>query len=130
MSAIVEKVKALTLPKGDYVVIGSGLLDALGLRSSRDLDLAVSHTLYNQLLKSGTYQEVERHGVKYLEAGDVEIWQQWMADYPFERLLQTAYEHEGVVFAHPDVIIDHKTQRGLPKDKEDIRLLKEYFNYE
>jgi hypothetical protein len=39
---IFEKVKELNLPFGKYVVVSSGVLDALGIRSASDVDIAVT----------------------------------------------------------------------------------------
>lgn len=126
MSSLVDRVKSLQLPKGQYVVIGSGLLDALGLRKAGDLDLAVSDTLFEQFHASGEYTLEEKYGAEVLTSDDIEIWKQWQKDLPFSELIKNAVEVDGVAFVHPDVIIQRKSERGLAKDIEDIRLLKEH----
>lgn len=127
MSRLTKKVKQLALPSGEYVVIGSGLLDALGLRESRDLDLVVSDDLYQKLRASGAYTIEEKYDGEVLIAGDIEVWTGWKSDANFKVLIQSAYEVEGIAFANPDIIIKRKTERGSEKDLNDIRLLKEYF---
>ena len=127
MSSLTEKVKQLALPDGEYVVIGSGLLDALGLRESHDLDLVVSDNLYQKLRASGVYSIEEKYNEEVLVADDIEVWSNWKSDADFDVLIQSAYKVEGVTFAHPDIIIKRKTERGSEKDLNDIRLLKEYF---
>lgn len=39
---IFENVKKFNFPIGEYVVVGSGLLAALGLREASDVDVAVT----------------------------------------------------------------------------------------
>jgi hypothetical protein len=126
MSKLIEKARALNLPKGEYVIIGSGLLDAWGLRTSHDLDLVVSPRQFETLRASGAYRIEEKHGDEVLLADDIEIWRDWKADATFAVLNESAIEVEGEKFAHPDIIIKRKTERGSEKDLEDIRLLKEY----
>ena len=126
MTSIIEKVKALGLPVGEYVVIGSGLLDAWGLRQSRDIDFVVSDPLFEELRSSGKYSVEEKNDGEVLVSGDVEIWTGWKSDAGFDTLSQSAVKVDGVRFAHPDIIIKRKTERGSEKDLNDIRLLKEY----
>lgn len=135
MSKSIALVKQLTLPESEYVVIGSGLLDALGLRESRDLDLAVSEGLFEVLSSTGAYELETKDDAPVLignteETRTIEVWKQWHKDLPFEKLIQKTVIVDGVVFAHPAIIIDRKTRRNQLKDSTDIRLLKEYFNYE
>jgi hypothetical protein len=127
MSTLLKKVKALGLPKGEYVVIGSGLLDALGLRESHDIDIVASDRLFQTLRTSGTYRIEEKHNDEVLLADDIEIWRDWKADADFDVLISSAVEVDGEKFANPNIIIKRKTERASPKDLEDIRLLKEHF---
>ena len=43
---IIEKAKKLNFPAGEYVIVGSGTLDALGIRQANDLDVAVLPELH------------------------------------------------------------------------------------
>jgi len=65
---IFKKLKELNLPEGKYVVIGSGLLAALGLREANDLDLLVSADLLAGLIKSGRY--IKKDGGNNLSSED------------------------------------------------------------
>ena len=59
---IIERVKKLRLPFGQYVVIGSGTLDALGIRRAVDIDIAVLSELHAALRATGEWEEYERYG--------------------------------------------------------------------
>jgi len=126
--SIIERVKRLECPLDQCVVIGSGLLDALGLRSSGDIDLVVSRELFEKLRLSGEYQLSVRHDQRMLERDDVEIWQTWgnRDELSFEVLYQEGVSVDGVRFSHPSVIIGFKKNRGMEKDSKDVALLEEY----
>ena len=49
---IFKKLKELNFPQGEYVVVG-GAVTAHGIRESKDLDILVTPTLYQQLQKQG-----------------------------------------------------------------------------
>lgn len=51
--SILDKVKALNLPLGEYVVAGAGILEALNIRETNDIDLAVTKDLHRRLRESG-----------------------------------------------------------------------------
>ena len=54
---IVERIKKLNLPVGHYVVVGSGVMDALGMRPAHDIDIAVTPELFKTLRTSGVWEE-------------------------------------------------------------------------
>ena len=135
MGSVVQRVKELQLPENEYVVIGSGLLDALNLREAHDLDLAVSDQLFDAFAASGNFNKLERYGAEVLEGStevtkDIEVWKQWQDDLPFEVLSSKTVIVDGVAFAHPETIIGRKELRSLEKDLRDIKLLKEHYHYE
>jgi len=88
--------------------------------------LVVSDNLYQKLRASGVYSIEEKYNEEVLVADDIEVWSNWKSDADFDVLIQSAYKVEDVTFAHPDIIIKRKTERGSEKDLNDIRLLKEY----
>lgn len=126
--AIVDRVKALGLPLDQIVVIGSGVMDALGLRTSHDIDLAVSGALYLQLRQSGLYTESRKHDEYVLERDDVEIWQDWGADLPYQALCESGVVIDRVRFCHPSIVLRQKQARLQRKDLADIILLQSYLD--
>lgn len=128
MGTLLQRVKTLNLPPDDYVVIGSGLLDALNLRESGDIDLVVGERLFIELQQSGKYRTEIRHEQPMLTNDDVEVWGDWKADAPFAVLRDSAVVIEGVAFANPEIIIKRKSERASLKDLRDIQLLEEYFH--
>ena len=75
---IVKSVRAFDLPKGEYAVFGSGLMDVYGLRNSKDIDLIVTKKLFEQM-KNNPFWQPKR----YLDGGvglmrdDVEVFYQY-----------------------------------------------------
>lgn len=128
MSFVLEQVKALSLPYEEIVVIGSGILDALELRTANDVDIVVSPALFDKLKNSGTYKVEERYGSEMLADGNLEIWQDWKNDATFAVLKASAYEVDGVAFASPEIFFKRKNERGLPKDIADVALLEGYLH--
>ena len=70
---IIERVKKLDLPSGKYVVIGSGILEALGIRPAKDVDISVTMDLYQTLRSTGEWTEEERYDKIFLGKDGIEI---------------------------------------------------------
>jgi len=126
---IIEKVKKLNLPIGQYVVIGSGILDALGIRSANDIDLTVLPELHENLRSTGLWKEENRYGKIFLIQEGIEINPDisWDA-YPVstEEVIKTAHVIDGVPFMNLDELIRFKTALGREKDFEDIERILDY----
>lgn len=130
--AIIERVRMLQLPPEEFVVIGSGVLDALDLRESDDIDLAVSDTLFDQLKRHG-WQSEYKEGEEYLVDGHAEAWHGWSGGpphYSFDELYADSLVVDGIHFANPRFVIGWKRQRSAPKDLTDIHLLEGYLAHE
>ena len=42
---IIKIIKDAKLPDGEYIVVGSGIMNALGIRDAEDIDLVISANL-------------------------------------------------------------------------------------
>lgn len=126
--SIVQRVKLLHLPLDQLVVIGSGVVDALGLRRSSDIDLVVSDELFVRLQNGGAYQVNQRHGDTVLESDGVEIWRDWGNELPFDILYRDGVTIDGITFCHPATVLQWKQRHDRPKDQVDIRLLQQYLD--
>ncbi|MFZ1250748.1 MAG: hypothetical protein WAR37_04860 [Candidatus Microsaccharimonas sp.] len=128
MATIVERAKSLGLPLDNFVVIGSGLLDALGLRKSGDIDIAVSPETWQRLADTNRYRRQLKHDGEVLLSEDLEIWPFWTPEHPFSELYASAVKIDGVLFANPAIIIEFKKWRASEKDLKDIVLLEGHLN--
>jgi hypothetical protein len=127
---IFKRLKKLNFPIGEYVVVGSGILDALGIRKARDLDIAVSDKLLNNLLKNPLYKKEMRYNKLFLVADDVEIITQldW-EDYATKKedAIKTAKIINGCPFLNIEETIKFKRALGREKDFKDINALENYY---
>lgn len=130
--SFVDRVKLLNLPLEDIIVIGSGVMDALGIRSSGDVDLVVRKELFAALQDSGEWQKDMVHDEPVLRRDDVEVWLSWSnsGEPNFDELLANAVAIDGVWFVSPQFLLEWKKAKRRPKDIQDVALLEEYLQNE
>lgn len=133
---IFEKLAELDFPLGQYVLVGSAPLAARGIREARDLDIAVTSSLWDRLASSGDYLIEERYGRQFLvdkESGLIDIIKQLDWDkYPttVEEAILGADIIEGFPFLNVPETIKFKTALGREKDFLDIETLGNYLKIE
>ena len=117
---IIEKIKNLDFPSGQYVVVGGGILVALGLREARDIDVAVTPNLLNKLRETGKWKEETRWGKLCLIGDKVEIVSQlnW-EDYSTttEEAIKTATVIDSVPFLNINETILFKKAIARPRKR-------------
>lgn len=126
--SITERVHRLELPLAKVVVIGSGVLDALGLRPAGDVDLVMSADLFASIVKNPDWQVSAKHNELVASCGDTEAFLSWGSDGRpnFQELAADAITIDDVQFAHPAFVRAWKLQRGSDKDLADVELLDKY----
>lgn len=134
-AAFVERVKGLGFNVSQFVVIGSGILDAYGIRHADDIDLVVTDELFKELASRKSLELTVRHDEEVV-SGDingeqVEVWRNWMtpdmqsvADLDY--LLQYSTEVDGVRLVSLDYIEAWKKSAGRDKDLRDLELIAVY----
>lgn len=127
---LIQKVKAINFPLGQYAVFGSGPMVLHGLRNSQDVDLIVTSDFYTQLKLDPKY-EIKHwaDGAEYLADGNFEITNTW--DYEtykpnIEKLIEEAEIVDGVPFVQLSQVMLWKRAFGRDKDFKDIELIEEY----
>jgi hypothetical protein len=126
---IIQKVKELNLPLGQYVVFGSGPLAVHGIRPTRDADLLVTTGLYQRLKGEGWPEKELDDGSRCLARDIYEIDDSWHhGDYhpSPEEIIAKAEMVEGVPFAPLEEVLKWKLAFGRPKDQADVELIKAY----
>ena len=128
-----DKVKALNLPLDQIIVIGSGILDQLGIRPASDIDLAASSDLMKKLSEESSdwlkkFDDNQRfYFVK--DDGSAEVWDGWVFDrqaVSYDNLLDYAVEYDGVRFVDLEFLRKWKSWRGREKDVRDVELIDEW----
>lgn len=127
---IIQKIKELNLPKNQYVVIGSGILDILGIRKANDIDLSVTKSLHQKLRDTGEWEEFERYGKIFLKKDVFEVngelnWDKY--ETTTEEAVKTSLVVDDVPFLNLEETIKFKTASGRKKDLKDIELIKKYY---
>ena len=127
-----ERVKELGLPLDQIIIIGSGILDQLGIRQSADIDVATNREVLEEIARSdGWVEKLDKNQRQYLvkHDGSVEIWDGWEIDgriVEYDELLDYAVEYDGVEFVNLDFLRRWKNWRGREKDIQDVRLIDEW----
>ena len=128
-----DKVKALNLPLDQIIVIGSGILDQLGIRPAVDIDLAVSSDLMKKLSEeSGDWLKKFDDNQRFYfvkDDGSAEVWDGWEFDgqvVSYDGLLDYVVEYDGVRFVNLEFLSRWKKWRSLEKDTQDVKLIDEW----
>lgn len=127
-----ERVKELGLPLDQIIIIGSGILDQLGIRWSTDIDVAAGQAVLEKIARSdGWAKKIDKNQRQYLvkHDGSAEIWDGWEIDgrvVEYNELLDYAVEYDGVKFVNLDFLRRWKNWRGREKDIQDMRLIDEW----
>ncbi|MCH8889400.1 hypothetical protein IID26_03185 [Patescibacteria group bacterium] len=128
---IIDEIKKLQFPLGQYVVVGSGTMAALGIREARDIDIAVISKLYDFLCATGKWEKEEYHGKILLKQGKVEIipqlnWNEYATT--TEEAITSAILIDNIHFMNLKELKKFKLALGRKKDFEDIKLIDQYLN--
>ena len=128
-----DRVKELGLPLEQIIVIGSGILDQLGIRRAEDVDIVASPELIKKLSKDyGDWtRKLDGNQRPYFVKtdGSAELWDGWEIDgriVEYDELLDYAVEYDGVKFVDLDFLRRWKNWRGREKDTRDVELIDEW----
>jgi hypothetical protein len=131
---IINKVKSLNLPVGQYMLIGGSNLAVRGFRDTRDLDILVTPDLFNTLMSDGFVLDPEyeqKWNRKRLIKDDTEIYGDLYLEkqnYFFDvaQIISEADIVEGIPVQSLQNILVCKADSAREKDLRDIELIKEY----
>lgn len=133
MENIFEGIERLELPKDEFVVLGSGILAALGIRKASDVDILATPELFSRLRSSGgwKYEVVEVNGTprEKLTNGLTEAFKdfRWQGgSMTSEDGISTAVKIHGINFLPLSRLREIKSQMGREKDVRDIALIDDY----
>ncbi len=122
----IEMVDRLGLVSDYYVVIGGGVMEVLGLRSTVDVDLVVSDDVYSYFRDTKHWQEyVQDNGKRILSHDGYNIMRSWMGK-NLRTLKKHAFSDHDVSFMGIADLIECKQHLGRAKDLADIELLQQY----
>ena len=129
-----EKLSDLGLDLSNSIVIGSGIMEALGIRQSNDIDLVVTDAVYRRLKGEGVFEETTTRGRRILAGNQYEIgafWQVLGKDRNLSELRKRSIVVEGVRYVSLEFLLDVKKSWLLDddvrqKDRDDVHLIERY----
>lgn len=124
----IDMIKRLDLHHNQYVVIGGGVMETLGLRDAHDVDMVVTERTYKKFRDQKKWKEfVHDDGKRVLSHNGYHMMMTWMGR-DIERLQKDSFTKEGVTFMSISQLIACKKRLGRKKDKADLELLEKYIN--
>ncbi len=126
---IITEVKKLNLDPEDYIVIGSGILSALKIRSTDDVDLVVTKEVYAKYKAKGWAEKIWAKGDPTISKGIYEMGTDWGDDtslFSLQELMADKVIVDGVNFISLNKLKQWKLAKGRAKDLADVTLINEY----
>lgn len=114
----------LGIDRDTAVVVGSGILDVMGIRASDDLDVLVPEAVFQAVAGKGHAVSSYANGAKYMRIGEVEVMDDWFGEAAAVR--DRAVVIDGVRFMSLEDVRAWKIRLGRPKDVADVALIDAY----
>lgn len=121
-----EKIKSLNLKHGEYIVVGSGILDALCIRASRDIDLVVSEEVYKRFEAAG-WQTTQWSDQLALAHDVFDLGRSWEKK-DVRQLLKNAQYVDDTPYLSLNDVYAWKKKTHRNKDIKDLDLIDNYFD--
>ena len=140
MSDNIMKIKSklieLGLDSDNAVVVSSGILNALNIRESRDIDVVVTEEKYKELSDNRRFVKKQNHGREILDDGLFEIGTSWTVlgkTWKFNDLLNHSTTIDGVRYNTIEFLLNTKRRwiadgEGREKDIDDVKLMEQYLS--
>lgn len=120
-----EAIGHLHFPQDSFMVVGSGILNALHIRASNDIDLIISEELF-YLLKDRGWQIAKREdGTLKITYKQFECMTDWYGK-TLKEMLKDAIFIDDIPYMSLDDVYEWKRRLGRPKDLTDLQLIKNY----
>jgi hypothetical protein len=124
-----ENLKKLNLPIDQFVVVSSGALSIRGIRDSEDIDVLVTESLWNEVIKKYKIG-VNSFGIENIELeNDIEILNPTQSIFgnskiiPRDEIFEKADVFDGINFINLVHLKKIKKELGREKDLRDIVLI-------
>lgn len=121
------------IPTDKAIIIGSGILDKLGIRKAADIDVVVPKDEFNKLADNDNFIKAQKFGGDYYKAvaSDMEVWYYWWdlkkdIAISYDDLAENSVVIDGLRFVSLPFLRQWKVDYGRAKDIEDIKLIDEF----
>lgn len=127
------EIRKLNFPAGHFLVAGSAIMAAKGIRPAYDLDIIVTQELFDICKASGwelkPWTRTGKVGKPWLQKGIADL----MLELGFDEEVMTATDLmkegeiiDGIHFLSLEQLMKYKREYGRPKDFEDIALIENF----
>ncbi len=133
MESIFTSIEKLNFPPEQFMIVGSGVMDAKGIRKSNDLDILVSQDLFEKCESEGwdvkpwTWKgDPNQH---WLKKGDIELMLEMRYEgenVSLEQMKNGAEQVNGIWFLSLDQLLNVKRRSGRESDLKDIEMVEKY----
>lgn len=128
MRDLLDGLRALGLPTGDYAVFGSGPLLARGWISEvEDLDVICRGEAWKRVSAAGRVSVDDRYGIELaaLCDGRLTFGTRWaIGDFDVDQLIDGADIIDGIPYVSLEHVIAYKTIRGTPRDLQHLDVIR------
>jgi hypothetical protein len=136
MLPISSSLRKLDLNPENSIVVGSGILNALGLRPSHDIDVIATPAKYQKLSSESRFQKQQSHNREILVDELLEIGTDWTVlgkTWTFEDLAENSIVIDNVRYITVEFLLGAKRGwieegAGRPKDFTDVELMEKYLS--
>lgn len=121
---VLDRLRSMALPAGDYAVFGSGPLLVRGIVDAvTDLDVLCRGQAWLTARAIATSERTEE-GVTVLADGPISFGTEWgLGDFDVGRLIDEAETIDGLPFVQLEHVIAYKRTAGRPKDLAHLELI-------
>lgn len=118
-------------------MVGSGILEAKGIRNSNDVDVVCQENIYRILKQDDRFSRAESYGLEILTDELFEIGTSWGVlgkNYTFNNLIQQSVVIDGVRYITLEFLLAVKEswikeKEIRQKDVDDVALIKVFLNH-
>lgn len=121
---ILDELRSLSLPPGDFAVFGSGPLLVRGIIATvTDLDVICRGDAWEAAQTLCDTETVE-HGVRVVSSGGISFGTTWgLGSFDIDRLIDDAEWLDGLPFVALEHVVAYKRLAGRPKDQTHLALI-------
>jgi len=130
---LLNDVKSLNIPIGQYALFGSASLLVRGLReASHDIDIVVKQDLYDE------YETHKDWVVRFMRVDDpylewdghnIEFWKTWgPGEWDIDSIIDNAEVIDGIPYVQLETVLKWKKLCGRPKDLKDVELIETHLS--
>jgi hypothetical protein len=112
---------------GEFVIVGGGILGALGIRETSDIDLIVSKRLFDELSNESGWTLHTFGNTAVLKKGMLDVGIKY-GSWTYDNLVKDSQIIDGLRYINIHKLLEHKQSSTREKDQKDIKLIQSYLS--